>query len=85
MNIHRDILETVKPTKVLKALVDKNTRKIELIIFNRFRVYLSSFFNKKMKIIMHNLKLTDRGFLYSGRLYLISLYNFANFTFNPHV
>ena len=46
MNIHRDILETVKPTKVLKALVDKNTRKIELNIFNRFRGHLSSF-NKK--------------------------------------
>ena len=35
MNIHRDILETVKPTKVLKAFIDKNTRKIELNIFNR--------------------------------------------------
>ena len=47
MNIHRDILETVKPTKVLKALIDKNTRKIELNIFNRFRVHLSSFLTKK--------------------------------------
>ena len=28
MNIHRDILETVKPTKVLKTFIDKNTRKI---------------------------------------------------------
>jgi len=47
MNIHRDILETVKPTKVLKAFIDKNPRKIELNIFNRFRVLLSSFFNKQ--------------------------------------
>ena len=47
MNIHRDILETVKPTKVLKAFIDKNPRKIEFNVFNRFRVYLSSFFNKK--------------------------------------
>ena len=30
MNIHRDILETVKPTKVLKAFIDKNPHKIEL-------------------------------------------------------
>ena len=29
MNIHRDILETVKPTKVLKAFIDKNSRKIK--------------------------------------------------------
>jgi hypothetical protein len=35
MNIHRDILETVKPTKVLKTFIDKNTRKIEINIFNR--------------------------------------------------
>jgi len=27
-NSHRDILETVKSTKVLKAFIDKNTRKI---------------------------------------------------------
>ena len=47
IDIHRDILETVKPTKVLKAFIDKNTRKIELNIFNRFRVYLPSFVNKK--------------------------------------
>ena len=31
MNIHRDILETVKPTKVLKTFIDKNTRKIKQI------------------------------------------------------
>ena len=37
----------LKPTKVLKAFIDKNPRKIELNIFNRFRVHLSSFFNKK--------------------------------------
>ena len=30
MNIHRDILETVKPTKVLKAFIDKNPREVEL-------------------------------------------------------
>ena len=47
MNIHRDILETVDPTKVLKAFIDINPRKIELNIFIRFRVHLSSFFNKK--------------------------------------
>jgi len=51
MNIHRDILETVKPTKVLKAFIDKNSRKIELNIFNRFRVHLSSFLTKKKIII----------------------------------
>ena len=72
MNIHRDILETVKPTKVLKAFIDKNPRKIELNIFNRFRVYLSSFFNKQEIIIKCITKLT--GFLYSERLDLISLY-----------
>ena len=31
MNIHRTfILETVKPTKVLKAFIDKNPREVEL-------------------------------------------------------
>ena len=30
MNIHKDILETVKPTKVLKAFIDKkNNYKIK--------------------------------------------------------
>ena len=29
IDIHRDILETVKHTKVLKAFIDKNTRKIK--------------------------------------------------------
>jgi len=72
MNIHRDILETVKPTKVLTAFIDKNIRKIELNIFNRFRVYLSSFFNKQEIIIKCITKMT--GFLYSERLDLISLY-----------
>ena len=30
MNIHRDILETVKPTKVLKAFIDKNPREVKI-------------------------------------------------------
>ena len=47
MNIYTDIIETVDPTKVLKAFIDINPRKIELNIFNRFRVHLSSFFNNK--------------------------------------
>ena len=54
MNINRDILETVDPTKVLKVFIDINPRKIELNIFNRFRVHLSLFFNKKIIIKMHN-------------------------------
>ena len=54
MNIHRDILETVKPSKVLKAFISKNTRKIELNIFNRFIVDLYLFFNKKNKYKMQN-------------------------------
>ena len=54
MNIHRDILETVKPTKVLKAFIDKKPRKIELNKFNRFMVHLSSFFNTKVIIKRHN-------------------------------
>ncbi len=37
MNIHIDILETVKPNKVLKAFIYKNPGKILLNIFNRFR------------------------------------------------
>ena len=59
-----NFLETVK------ALIDKNPRKIESNIFNSFRVYLSLFFNKQI-IIKCITKLT--GFLYSGRLALISL------------
>ena len=54
MNIHRDILETVKPTKVLKAFIDKNPRKIEFNEFNRLRVHLSSFFNKQIIIKRYN-------------------------------
>ena len=54
MNIHRDILETVKPTKVLKAFIEKNSRQIELNIFKRFIVYLFSFFNKNINIKIHN-------------------------------
>ena len=42
MNINRDILETVDPTKVLNAFIDINPRKIELNKFNWFWVQLSS-------------------------------------------
>jgi len=46
MNIHRDILETVNPTKVLKAFIDKNPRKNEFNVFNRLNI-----FNKYIKYI----------------------------------
>ena len=77
MNIHRDILETVKTTKVLKAFIDKNSRKIELNIFNRFMVHLSSFFNTKIIIKRHNkvdrlslfLKIRSYILIQLGKLY----------------
>jgi hypothetical protein len=38
MNIHREVLENLEPTKVLKAFIESNPRKIELNIIKRFRV-----------------------------------------------
>ena len=40
MNIHRDILETVKPTKVFKAFIEKNSRQIELNIYSRGSLFI---------------------------------------------
>jgi len=54
IKIKKKIFLVIKPTKVLKAFIDKNPRKIELNIFNRVRVHLSSFFNKKIVSKRHN-------------------------------
>ena len=60
----------LKPTKVLKAFIDKNPRKIELNIFNRFRVHLTSFImNNKVDRLSLFWKIRSYIFLQLCKLY----------------